>query len=75
LGIIAASSPKLRAPITVMKPVISQAIRSQPGDPSVRDMSALTIKIPEPIIDPMIMAEESTRFRLFLKAGWLSFDI
>jgi hypothetical protein len=38
-------------------------------------MSALTIKIPEPIIDPITMAEESTRFRLFLNAGWLVSDM
>ena len=48
-------------------PVISQVSISQPGAPNVRDMSALTIKIPEPIMDPMTKAVESNRFRLFLR--------
>lgn len=50
--------------------MISPATSSQPGEPGVHDMSALTIKIPEPIIEPMINADESTRLRLFLKDGW-----
>jgi len=37
----------------------------------VRAMSALTMKIPEPIIEPIMIAEESTSVRLFLNVGWL----
>src|SRR5512133_1812067 len=70
-----ASSPKLSAAIIVIKPVISQATSNHPGEPRVRDISALTIKMPEPIIEPMTIAEESTRFRLFLNAGWLVSDM
>jgi len=49
--------------------MISPATSSHPGEPGVRDMSALTIKIPEPIIEPMINADESARLRLFLKVS------
>src|SRR5689334_18515265 len=35
-----------------MKPVINQAAISHPADPKSFSMSAETIKIPEPIIDP-----------------------
>jgi len=49
-----------------MKPVISHATSSHPGEPTVRDISALTMKIPEPIIDPTTIAVESTRLRLFV---------
>src|SRR5437870_67291 len=51
-GNIAASSPYASAPSSVMTPVTIQAKRSQNGEPSVRDMLADTMKIPEPIIDP-----------------------
>jgi hypothetical protein len=51
----------------VSNPVIIQAISNQPGEPSIRDMSALTIKIPEPIIDPATIEVESKRERFFLK--------
>src|ERR1035437_5044322 len=51
-GYIAASSPEASAPRTVMTPVRIQAMSSQPGDPSVRPMSAATMKTPEPIMLP-----------------------
>src|SRR6476619_2650053 len=36
----------------VMTPVMTHAINSQKGDPTVRLMSAETMKMPDPIIDP-----------------------
>src|SRR6476660_3049020 len=52
LGYIAASSPYERAPKIVMMPVTIHAVSSQRGEFSVRDMSAETMKMPEPIIEP-----------------------
>ena len=39
-------------PSTVMNAVSSQITNSQNGDPTVRPMSADTMKIPDPIIEP-----------------------
>jgi hypothetical protein len=39
--------------------VSSHAPSSQPGLPSVRDMSAETMKMPEPIIEPTTTIVES----------------
>jgi hypothetical protein len=51
----------------VRKPVMSHTAISNPGEPTCLAISALTMKIPDPIIDPTTMAVESNRFRLFLK--------
>src|SRR4030081_2898265 len=51
-GYIAPSSPYARAPRTVTTPATTHAIRSQKGEPTVRLMSAETMKIPDPIIEP-----------------------
>jgi hypothetical protein len=51
----------------VINPVISQASSIHPGDPRVRDISAVTMNIPDPIMDPTTMADESKRFKLRLK--------
>jgi hypothetical protein len=40
----------------VIAAVTSHAAISSAGDPSVRDISADTIKIPDPIIDPITIA-------------------
>ena len=52
LGIAAASSPYDSAPATVISPVTTQIISSPPGEFICRAMSADTMKIPEPIMEP-----------------------
>src|SRR4051812_30611931 len=52
LGYMAASSPYASAPRIVTTPETTHAINSQKGEPMVREMSAETMKIPEPIIEP-----------------------
>src|SRR5687767_14641409 len=49
---MAASSPYARAPRSVMIPVRIHANSRNAGDSTLRAMSAETMKIPEPIIDP-----------------------
>src|SRR5256885_15121916 len=51
-GYIAASSPYASAPKIVTTPETTHAIGSQKGELTVRAMSAETMKMPEPIIDP-----------------------
>src|SRR5436190_2061168 len=51
-GYIAASSPYASAPKTVTTPDTTHAIISQNGEPTVREISAETIKMPDPIIEP-----------------------
>src|SRR5882757_11278685 len=51
-GYIAASSPYASAPKIVTTPETTHAINSQKGDTTVREISADTMKIPEPIIEP-----------------------
>jgi hypothetical protein len=45
--------------VSVINPVISHTTISQPGLPTFLAMSALTMKIPEPIIDPATIMVES----------------
>src|SRR2546423_3740806 len=51
-GYIAASSPYVSAPRIVTTPETTHAISSQKGELTVREMSAETMKMPEPIIEP-----------------------
>src|SRR3982750_2504194 len=51
-GYIAASSPYARAPKMVTTPDATHAISSQKGEPTVREISAETMKMPDPIIEP-----------------------
>ncbi len=59
--------------------VITQAMSIHPGLPIMRDMSAETIKMPDPIITPIVIITESNRFRprtnpwsgLEIAEGWL----
>jgi hypothetical protein len=60
---MAASSPYDNAAEMVRTPVTTQAMSIQPGLPSRRDMSADTMKIPDPIMTPMTIMVESKRFR------------
>src|SRR5271156_1825551 len=53
----------------VRTPVKNHATSSQPALPIWRDMSAETIKIPEPIITPTTTITESKRPRPRAKAG------
>src|SRR4026207_36232 len=49
---MAASSAQHSAPEIVISPAIAQARTNQPGEPTKRNDSAETMKIPDPIIDP-----------------------
>src|SRR6266542_677026 len=60
-GYIAASSPYARAPNIVTIPATTQASSSHSGEPTVRPMSAETMKMPEPIIDPATSIVASVR--------------
>ena len=62
-GNIAASSPYASAPSTVITAVSSQTTSSQNGEPMVRPMSADTMKMPEPIIDPATSMVASVNVR------------
>jgi hypothetical protein len=44
---------------------MSHTISNQPGAPTCLAMSELTIKMPDPIIEPATRAVESNRVRLF----------
>src|SRR5690348_13826934 len=55
-----ASSEQHNAPVMVSKPASAQARSSQPGAPLNREDSADTIKIPEPIIEPITIIVAST---------------
>src|SRR6476660_7421451 len=69
-GNIAASSPYERAPSSVITPVTIHAIRSQKGEPSVRDILAETMKIPEPIIEPATSIVASVRVIALTNSGF-----
>jgi hypothetical protein len=49
--------------VSVRKPAITQARSSQPELPTSRAISAATIKMPEPIIEPATIMVESKRPR------------
>src|ERR1035441_7842323 len=51
-GIMAASSPYVSAPLTVSSPVSAHAANNQLALPIWRDISAGTIKMPDPIMTP-----------------------
>jgi len=54
--------------------VVIQTTINQPGEPRVRAISALTMNIPEPIIEPITIEVESKRFNLLLKPDSLRFS-
>src|ERR671939_432200 len=62
-GHIAASSAQQSAPVIVRTPARAQAAITQPGEPTNRDDSAETIKIPDPIIEPTTITVASSRLR------------
>src|SRR4029078_4295257 len=62
-GYMAARSPYARAPSTVITPAASHASMSQSGELTVREMSAETMKIPDPIMDPATSIVASVRDR------------
>ncbi len=47
----------------VSAPVTSHTTNSQPAEPTWREMSAETMKMPEPIIEPATIMVESSRPR------------
>jgi hypothetical protein len=63
-GIIAAISARHNAPVMVISPARAQATISQPGDPSKREDSDETMKIPLPIIDPTTIVTPSKSLSL-----------
>src|SRR5882757_274298 len=60
---MAANSPYESAAATVSNPLMTQAASSPPVDPVWRAISAETMKIPEPIIDPTTIMVESNKPR------------
>jgi hypothetical protein len=72
-AIIVASSEQHSAPVIVSNPASAQASNNQPGAPLNRDDSAETMKMPDPIIEPMtIMVASigpSARTRLVVSLG------
>ena len=65
-------------------PVMSQTRSSQPGEPTVRAMSAVTMKMPEPIIEPTTIIVASNRPSIaaqaagawgYVVASWFSCDV
>src|SRR5688572_32905288 len=60
---MAASSAQQSAPVIVSTPASAQAISNQPGEPTSRDDSAETMKMPEPIIEPTTIIVASSRLR------------
>ncbi len=56
----------------VIKPVITHTKMSQPALPTLRVISALTIKMPEPIMDPATIIVPSSNPREGLKWGVVS---
>src|SRR5436190_23293237 len=63
----AANSPYVSAAIRVRVAATIQVTISRPGDWVWRAMSAETIKIPDPIMDPMTSVVESSRPRPLTK--------
>jgi hypothetical protein len=61
-GIIPASSPKQSAPVMVIMPAIPQATSSHPELPISLDISAETMKMPDPIITPTTTIVASNKF-------------
>jgi hypothetical protein len=52
-----------------MRPVTSQASSNSPGDWRSRAMPADTIKMPDPIMEPMMSMDESSRVSAFCGAA------
>jgi hypothetical protein len=67
LGYMAASSPYARAPSNVITPVITHATTNQNGEGSDLAMSAETMKMPEPIIEPATSMVASVNVMAFTK--------
>jgi hypothetical protein len=63
------------AAIMVITPVIAQTIINQPALPTFLTISALTIKIPEPIIEPATTIVASNNPKLGLKEVGLLFEV
>jgi hypothetical protein len=73
-GYIAASSPNASAPSTVTTPVRIQATSSHPGEPSVRLISAETMKMPEPTIEPATSIVASVNVSALTNSDFSSLD-
>src|SRR5436305_896921 len=58
---MAANSPKESAAAITSSPLTSHAASSHPAEPTCRAILAETMKMPEPIIDPVTIITESSR--------------
>src|SRR3984885_7275477 len=65
----AASSPKLKAPISVITPDTSHTISSRAGLFTWWEMSAETMKMPDPTIEPATIIVASKRPSPFTSPG------
>src|SRR6478672_13630933 len=66
-GYMAASSPYESAPSIVMTPAASQASINQRGELTVREISAETMNMPDPIIEPATSIVASVNERALTK--------
>src|SRR6266404_5605621 len=62
-GIIAANSAQQSAPVIVSTPARAHAAKSHPGAPTSAADFAETMKMPEPIIDPITIIVASSKLR------------
>src|SRR4026208_1502357 len=69
---MAANSAQQSAPVIVSTPASAQATSNHPGEPTSRDDSAETIKIPDPIIDPTTIMVASSRLSSRTSLGEVS---
>ncbi len=58
---MAANSAQQRAPVIVRTPAIAQAANNQPGEPTSAEDFAETMKMPDPIIDPITIMVASSK--------------
>src|SRR3954470_8586970 len=66
---MAANSAQHSAPVMVMVPASTHATSNHPGEPTRRDDSADTIKIPDPIMEPTTIIVASTKPSDRVRAG------
>jgi hypothetical protein len=61
---MAASSAQHNAPVIVSTPAMPHAASNHPGEPTMVIDLAETMKIPDPIIEPITIIVASSRLRL-----------
>src|ERR1700685_2650553 len=68
-GISAASSATVSAPVTLINDAAIQTNSSSAGDRTSRAIPAETMKMPEPIVEPATIDNESKSVRRGFRAG------